>query len=41
LAEVDMGSSFRELDYATYKFPDGRLTPNVAEKEAFQRSWTP
>lgn len=35
--DINMGSSFRELDYATYKFPGGRLTPNAAEKAAFKQ----
>jgi len=31
-----MGASFRELDIATYKFPEGRLTANNTEKAAFK-----
>jgi hypothetical protein len=37
LAEVNMGSSFRELDLATYKFPGFRSTPNAAEQAAFKK----
>ncbi|HSE64301.1 MAG TPA: hypothetical protein VLG15_11895, partial [Thermoanaerobaculia bacterium] len=36
-ADIDMGSSFRELDTATYKFPGLRLTPNATEKAAFKQ----
>ncbi len=36
-AEINMGASFRELDYSTYKFPGARNTPNAAEKTAFQQ----
>jgi hypothetical protein len=36
-AEVNMGSSFRELDIATYKFPEGRDTANSTEKAAFKQ----
>jgi cytochrome c5 len=36
-AEVNMGATFRELDIATYKFPDGRLVANNAEKTAFRQ----
>ena len=36
LAEINMGASFRELDIATYKFPEGRLTANNTEKAAFK-----
>jgi hypothetical protein len=36
-ANIDMGSSFRELDIATYKFPEGRLVANAAEKAAFKQ----
>ena len=32
-----MGASFRELDIATYKFPDGRLVANATEKAAFKQ----
>ena len=35
--DVNMGSSFRELDIATYKFPGGRLTANAAEKAVFKQ----
>lgn len=35
-AEINMGASFRELDIATYKYPDGRLTPDATEKAAFK-----
>lgn len=35
-AEINMGASFRELDIATYKFPEGRLVANNAEKTAFR-----
>jgi hypothetical protein len=35
-AEINMGASFRELDYATYKFPAGRIVPNAGEKAAFK-----
>jgi len=38
-AEINMGAVFRELDYATYKFPDGREPAdiNATEKAAFKR----
>ncbi len=36
LTEVDMSAAFRELDYATYKFPFFALTPTPAEKAAFK-----
>ena len=38
-ADVNMGASFRELDIATYKFPDGRLAAdvNATEKAAFKQ----
>lgn len=35
-AEINMGASFRELDYATYKFPGGRTVPDSTEKAAFK-----
>jgi hypothetical protein len=35
-AEVNMRAAFRELDIATYKFPDGRVAANDAEKAAFR-----
>jgi hypothetical protein len=35
-ADINAGASFRELDIATYKFPDGRDTANNAEKTAFK-----
>jgi hypothetical protein len=31
-----MGAHFRELDYATYKFPGGRVVPDAAEKDRFK-----
>jgi hypothetical protein len=37
LAEVNMGSSFRELDIATYKFTGLRTTANAAEQAAFKQ----
>jgi hypothetical protein len=37
LADVNMGSSFRELDLSTYKFPGFRTTPNTAEQAAFKQ----
>lgn len=37
LAELNMGSSFRELDVATYKFPGLRTTPNAAEQASFKK----
>lgn len=37
LADVNMGSSFRELDLATYKFPGLRTTANAAEQAAFKK----
>ncbi len=36
LADVNMGSSFRELDVSTYKFPGGRTVPNATEQAAFK-----
>jgi hypothetical protein len=36
-ADINMGSSFRELDIATYKFPEGNLTANATEKAAFKQ----
>lgn len=36
-AEVNMGATFRELDIETYKFPEGRLLANNAEKTAFRQ----
>lgn len=35
-AEVNLGASFRELDTATYLYPDGELVPNAAQKSAFK-----
>jgi hypothetical protein len=35
--DVNMGSSFRELDLSTYKFPGLRSTPNAAEQAAFKK----
>ncbi|HEX7227374.1 MAG TPA: hypothetical protein VF353_06340, partial [Candidatus Binatia bacterium] len=35
-AEINMGAAFRELDIETYKFPDGRVVANNAEKTAFK-----
>lgn len=37
LAELDMGSSFRELDVATYGFPGFRTSPNAAEQADFKK----
>jgi hypothetical protein len=37
LADVNMESSFRELDVSTYKFPGFRTTPNAAEQAAFKK----
>jgi hypothetical protein len=34
LDDVDIGSSFRELDLSTYHFPGSRLAPNAAEQAA-------
>jgi hypothetical protein len=39
-AEINMGSSFRELDTATYKYPGGRTTPDATEKAAFHQQNT-
>jgi mono/diheme cytochrome c family protein len=36
-ADINMGASFRELDIATYKFPEGEPTANTAEKTAFKQ----
>ena len=36
-AELDMKSSFRELDTATYRFPSGLFQPTPAEKAAFHQ----
>jgi hypothetical protein len=35
-ADINMGAHFRELDYATYKFPGGRVVPDAAEKDRFK-----
>lgn len=35
-ANINMGSSFRELDTATYKYPGLALTPDAAAKTAFK-----
>lgn len=35
-AEINLGASFRELDTATYRYPEGRETPNDDEKTAFR-----
>ncbi|HEX6203969.1 MAG TPA: carboxypeptidase regulatory-like domain-containing protein [Thermoanaerobaculia bacterium] len=37
LAELNMGSSFRELDIATYRFPGFRVTANAAEQADFKK----
>jgi hypothetical protein len=34
---ADMGANFRELDLATYLFPDGRTTANAAEQGRFRQ----
>lgn len=36
-AEINMGASFRELDIATYKFPEGEETANAAQKALFKQ----
>lgn len=36
-AELDMGARFRELDTATYKFPEGRIVPDDGEKDRFKQ----
>jgi hypothetical protein len=36
-ADIDMGARFRELDYATYKFPTGRIAPDAVEKDRFKQ----
>lgn len=35
-AEINMGSHFRELDTATYKFPGARVVPDANEKSRFK-----
>jgi hypothetical protein len=35
-ADINMHAHFRELDTATYKFPDMRLAPNLVEQTNFQ-----
>ncbi|MEY2508291.1 MAG: hypothetical protein QOH01_2620 [Verrucomicrobiota bacterium] len=37
LSEVDLGSNFRELDIATYRFSGARTTPNAAEQDSFRQ----
>lgn len=35
-SDCSISAHFRELDYATYKFPLGATTPSVPEKQAFR-----